>query len=202
MSCSASAKTNNQIRVQRSLPGPHGPVLSCSYEVNWSRPSISSTPSALLSSIFVVASSPGSSSEKALAASIIPTAKPSRLSSTRCGNPRSHNAGTAPSAVVANHAAPPSMARRNPAEALPPANCTMLWVSSASTPNRAGPKPSAAGVYSRAVFAQQRLPTDFGCGKLQRHFLLSFSNDGIPWSPDRPSRPSPSIANAATNSCR
>ncbi len=53
------------------------------------------------------ASSPGNRSEKALAASIMPAAKPSRLSSIFCGRLRSTSAGRAPSAVAAKPAAPP-----------------------------------------------------------------------------------------------
>ena len=45
--CRAMAKTNSQTRPQRSNPGPQGPPLSCSCGVNASRPSISSTPSAM-----------------------------------------------------------------------------------------------------------------------------------------------------------
>ncbi len=45
---------------------------------------------------------PGSSREKALAASIMPAAKPSMASSTRWGTDRRNRAGRAPSAVAAN----------------------------------------------------------------------------------------------------
>ena len=45
--CKATAKTNSQMRPQRSGAGPQGPVLSCSCGVKLSRPSMSSTPSAM-----------------------------------------------------------------------------------------------------------------------------------------------------------
>ena len=172
--CKAMAKTNSQMRPQRSWPGPQGPVFSCSCGVNSSSPSISSTPSAmpmtttpapsgLLPSICAAASNPGSSSEKALAASIIPAANPSKLSSTRCGTARSISAGSAPSAVVANPAAPPRRARRNPGAALPPANCARLWMSKARTPIRASPNPSVAGACSRAWSRNSVAQPGLGC---------------------------------------
>jgi len=67
-------------------------------------------PSGLLPSISAPAASPGSSSENALAASIMPAAMPSRLSSSRCGMLRNASAGSAPSAVVRKPVAPPIMA--------------------------------------------------------------------------------------------
>ncbi len=116
--CRAMAKTNSQTREHCSWPGPQGPVLSCSCGVNWSSPSINSTPRVIpatttaaaakpLPVMSLAASSPGSSREKALAASIMPAAKPSMESSTRCGTARRKRAGRAPRAVAAKPAAPP-----------------------------------------------------------------------------------------------
>ena len=183
--CRAMANTNSQMRPQRSWPGPQGPVLSCSWGVNWSSPSISSTPSAmpitttpaprgLLPMICAAAVQPGRSREKALAASIIPAAIPSRLSSTRCGNPRSTSAGSAPSAVAANATPPPSSARRRPGAATPPASCATLSTSSASTASSASVRPSAADRCEPGVVPQQPPPPGPACGALDCRSLHAF----------------------------
>ncbi|MNP34867.1 hypothetical protein D3C76_1281740 [compost metagenome] len=57
------------------------------------------------------ASSPGMISEKAVAASITPAPKPSRVSASATGMLRITSTGTAPRAVPRAHSAPPSSAR-------------------------------------------------------------------------------------------
>ncbi|MCY1179469.1 hypothetical protein D9M73_198730 [compost metagenome] len=116
--CSVIASTNNQTRLSRSAWGPQGPVLSCSWGVKRSRPSISRTPRPMPTTtvkaakgpvpvISRAAASPGRIRENELAASIIPAAKPSITSWLRALISRSTTAMTAPSAATGSPGAGP-----------------------------------------------------------------------------------------------
>ena len=88
--------------------------------------------------------------EKALAASIIPAAAPSRMSLSCCGIERKASAGSAPSAVAANAAIPPISAIRTPGGSLPARTRQRLSPSRPSTTSSASPSPVAAARWSAA----------------------------------------------------
>jgi hypothetical protein len=102
-------------------------------------------PSGALPRMWVPASIPGSSSENAVAASIMPAAIPISVSARRCGMVRSKSAGNAPRAVVRKPAVPPYRASTSAREGPPSFSETRLSASrkhTASTPIASPPATS------------------------------------------------------------
>ncbi|MNL19860.1 hypothetical protein D3C87_1410840 [compost metagenome] len=120
--CKVMARTNSQTRLIRCTSGPRLPLCWCSWGTKRSSPTISAAPSPIpnttttaaniwLPVMDCAASMPGRISEKELAASIIPAAKPSIMSWVRTATSRSTRASKAPKAVAAKPAVPPSIAK-------------------------------------------------------------------------------------------